>query len=58
LIEEAYDIPAGLIRPNDRIDKVTGRVPEERWWRGPIHDLIAGDRQFWLQDEFGRKLKK
>jgi hypothetical protein len=58
LIEEAYDIPAGLIRPNDPIDKVTERVPEKRWWRGPIHDLIAGDSQFWLQEEFSRKLKK
>src|SRR5690349_6575452 len=58
LIEEAYEIPAGLIRPNDPIDKLTDRVPEKRWWRGPFHDVIAGDRQFWLQEEFERKLKK
>jgi hypothetical protein len=58
LIEEAYGIPAGLVRPSDPIDKLTDRVTEKRWWRGPIHDVIAGDRQFWLQEEFGRKLKK
>jgi hypothetical protein len=58
LIEEAYDIPAGLLRPSDPIDKLTDRVPEKRWWRGPIHDVIAGDRQCWLQEEFSRKLKK
>ena len=58
LIEEAYDIPAGLLRPEDPIDKLTDRVPEKRWWRGPVHDVIAGDRQFWLQEELGRKLKR
>ena len=58
LIEEAYEIPAGLIRPEDHIGKLTDRVSEKRWWRSPFHDVIAGDRQFWLQEEFERKLEK
>jgi len=56
LIEEAYEIPAGILRPNDGIDMLTGRVPEKHWWRGPVHDVIAGDRQFWLQEELVYKL--
>lgn len=58
LIEEAYDIPVGLIRPDDSIDKLTERVPEKRWWRGPFHDVIAGDCQLWLQEELDGKIKK
>ena len=58
LIEEAYDIPAGLLRPTDPIAKLTGRVPERRWWRGPIHDVMAGDREFWLQEELDKRLKR
>lgn len=57
LIEEAYDIPAGILRPEDSIELLTARVPEQHWWRGPIHDVIAGDRQFWVQEELGHKLR-
>ena len=58
LIEEAYDIPAGILRPTDAIEMLTGPVPEKHWWRGPIHDVIAGDRQFWVQEELGHKLRQ
>lgn len=58
LIEEAYDIPAGILRPTDAIETLTDRVPEKHWWRGPIHDVIAGDRQFWVQEELGHKLRE
>jgi hypothetical protein len=58
LIEEAYDIPAGILRPTDAIEMLTGRVPEKHWWRGPINDVIAGDRQFWVQEELGHKLRQ
>src|SRR5947207_14735394 len=57
LIEEAYDIPAAILRPTDAIAMLTDRVPEKHWWRGPIHAVIAGDRQFWVQEELGYKLK-
>jgi len=57
LIEEAYDVPAGILRPTDPIEMLTDRVPEKHWWRGPIHDVIAGDRQFWVQEELDHKLK-
>jgi hypothetical protein len=58
LIEEAYEIPAGILRPNDPIEMLTDRVPEKHWWRGPIHDIIAGDRQFWVQEELDHKLRQ
>jgi hypothetical protein len=58
LIEEAYSIPSGVLRPSDPIEMLTDRVPEKHWWRGPVHDVIAGDRQFWLQEELVRKLKQ
>jgi hypothetical protein len=57
LIEEAYDFPAGLLRPTDPIEKLTGRVPEKHWWRGLVHDVIAGDRQLWMQGELANKLR-
>jgi hypothetical protein len=56
LIEEAYEIAAGILRPDDSIEILTNRVPEKHWWRGPIHDVIAGDRQFWLEQELVNKL--
>jgi hypothetical protein len=32
-------------------------VPARRWWRWHVHEVIAGDRQFWLQEELDKKLK-
>ena len=58
LIEEAYEIPAGILRPNDPIEMLTDLVPETHWWRGPIHDVIAGDRQLWVQEELDHKLRE
>jgi len=58
LIEEAYKIPAGLLRPSDQIVTLTRRVPEKRWWKGPFHDVVAGDREFWLQEELDEKLQQ
>jgi len=57
LLEEIYRIPAGVLRPSDDINLLVERVPERRWWRGPVHDVIAGDRQFWLQEELARQTK-
>lgn len=57
LLEEIYRIPAGILRPSDHIDLLVERVPEKRWWRGPVHDVIAGDRQFWIQEELARQTK-
>jgi hypothetical protein len=58
LVEEAYYISPGLLRPSDPIEMLTDRVPEQHWWRGPVHDVIAGDRQFWVQEELGHKLRQ
>jgi hypothetical protein len=57
LIEEVYSLPSGLLRPDDSIDRLTLKVPETRWWRGPVHDVIAGDRQAWLEGEMQRRLR-
>lgn len=58
LIEEIYRIPAGLLRPDDDINKLTGKVSGKSWWQEPFLELGAGDNEFWLQEEFGKKLKE
>ena len=58
VLEEIFEIPPGLLRPEDNVGKLTDRVPEKRWWRGPSHCVLAGDRQLWLQEEFSRRLRE
>jgi len=48
LIETIY-VPAGVLRPDDSIDLLTGTVPSRAWWRDHFHDLHAGDDAAWLE---------
>lgn len=58
LIEEIYQIPAGLLRPKDTIILLTGKVEHTKWWCGIFHETTAGNNEFWLQEELDKKLKK
>jgi hypothetical protein len=58
LVEKIYQIPTGLLRPTDDINLLTGKIENAKWWRGIFHELMAGDNEFWLQEELDKKLKK
>ncbi len=58
LIEEVYGVSAGLLRPQDDINKLTDPAKTKKWWRNIFHESSAGDNEFWLQQELEKKLKK
>jgi hypothetical protein len=57
VVEAIYGIPGGVLRPEDPIDRLTKKVPSSRWWRWPIHETIAGDREGWLAEELDDRIR-
>jgi hypothetical protein len=45
LIEFEYELPAGLLRPAGRLEKLFEPVASKNWWRSLVYQIRAGDRE-------------
>jgi hypothetical protein len=58
LIEEEYEIPAGLLRPEDEITKLTAPVETRNIWRWMVYQVVAGDREGELSRQLGKRMRQ
>ncbi len=57
-IEIEYELPAGLLRPEDSLDKLVEMPKPKNIWQWFEYQVKAGDRQGELQYQVHKRLKK
>jgi hypothetical protein len=58
LIESEYELPAGLLRPEDSLSKLYQPVATKNPWRWLVYQTRAGDRQSEIKYELGKQMRK
>ena len=58
LIETEYGYIAGLLRPEDSLEKLFTPVQTRNPFRSITYEIMAGDRQLWFGDELEQKLRE
>lgn len=57
-IEIEFDIPAGLLRPTDRLEKLTKPVKPDGVWQWQVYQVRSGDAQFAIDEALTKRLKR
>lgn len=57
LLESEYGVPAGVLRPSDRLDKLMMPVRPANFWQWAVYQVKQGDRHFALQEALTKRLK-
>ena len=57
LIENEYGYIAGLLRPDDSLDKLFEKVPTRNPFRWASYEIMAGDRQLWFGEELDKRMR-
>lgn len=57
-IESEYELPAGLLRPEDKLTKLLQVVSTKNPWRWLIYQARAGNSEFNLQDELVERMQQ
>ena len=55
LIGREYDLPPGLLRPEDSLSKLSIPPIHENWWQWLVFQVRAGDIQLTVIDELKRR---
>ncbi len=58
LIETEYGDIAGLLRPQDSLEKLFKPVPTKNPFRSIKYELVAGNRQLWFGDDLFKQMRK
>lgn len=58
LIEFEYELPAGLLRPADRLEKLFEPVASKNWWRSLVYQIRAGDRENELTLQLSKRMRR
>ena len=58
LIEQEYEVPIGVFRPEDELSKLFEPVASKNPLRWMSYQLMAGDKAFEIEGEMARKLRK
>ena len=58
LIEFEYDIPVGVLRPNDKLDKLIQPVTTKQPWRWLVYRTREGDSESELDYELGKRMRR
>jgi len=58
LIEEEYQIPSGLLRPEDKLTKIVEPVTTKNPLRWLVYQSRAGDIEFELQRQLDKRLRQ
>jgi hypothetical protein len=58
LIESEYELPAGLLRPEDSLLKIFEPVPAKNLWQWLVYQVREGDSQSELNYELEKRMLK
>src|SRR5258708_5350920 len=58
LIETEFGYIAGLLRPEDRLEKLFEPVSSKNPFNWAGYQIMAGDRQLWLGDELFERMRE
>jgi hypothetical protein len=58
LLEFEYDIPSGLLRPEDKLEKLFNPVPAKNPWRWLVYRTREGDSQTEINYELGKRMRR
>lgn len=58
LIELEYEIPAGMLRPEDRLEKLVRPVATKNPWRWMVYRTHEGDSATEIYYELGKRLRR
>jgi len=58
LVESEYGYIAGLLRPEDRLEKLFKPVPTRNPFKWAAYEIMAGDRQFWFGNELFKRRRR
>lgn len=58
LIEFEYDFPVGLLRPEDRLEKLIKPVPAANPWRWLVYRTREGDTQTEINYQLGKRMRQ
>jgi hypothetical protein len=57
LIELEYQIPAGVLRPEDKLEKLIEPVPTKNPWRWLVYRTHEGDSETEMNYELGKRMR-
>ncbi len=58
LIEFEYDLSPGLLRPEDKLEKLVEPIPTKNPWRWLVYRTSAGDRQSELSYRLSKRMRQ
>jgi hypothetical protein len=58
LVESEYGGIAGLLRPDDSLEKLFRKVPTKNPLHWGEYEIMAGDRELWFGDQLIKKMRK
>lgn len=58
LIEFEYEIPAGLLRPEDNVSKLFDPIPRRNLWHWLSYDVREGDSQIEVTNQLVKREKR
>lgn len=58
LIEFEFEVPAGLLRPEDKLEKLFSPVPAKNPWRWLVYRTREGDSQTEINYELGKRMRR
>ena len=58
LLEFEYDVPSGLLRPEDKLEKLFKPVPANNPWRWLVYRTREGDSQTEINYELGKRMRR
>ena len=58
LLEFEYDVPSGLLRPQDKLEKLFSPVPAKNPWQWLVYRTREGDSQTEINYELGKRMRR
>jgi hypothetical protein len=58
LIETEYELPGGLLRPEDKLEKLFEPVATKNPWHWLVYHTRAGDRYNEINHELGKRMRR
>lgn len=58
LIEDEYQVPAGLLRPDDKLEKLFDPVVAKNPWRWLVYRTREGDSETEINYELGKRIRR
>ena len=58
LLEFEYDVPSGLLRPEDKLEKLFNPIPAKNPWQWLVYRTREGDSQTEINYELGKRMRR